>query len=620
MTEVPKLSTGVPGFDTLADGGIPAGRSTLVVGRAGTGKTIFGLQVAAHLAGQGLNTVVLAVEESPADLVTSGDTLSFGLSRLVAEKRLRISDATRPLDGPTMVSGEYDLSGLLHRVEGLVGQLGARAVVLDSVTALFSPRPPETLLRALFFQLVHGFRKMDLTAIMLAEGAGEHGPLTTLGIEDYVCDMVIVLRNVVDNERRRRTIEVNKYRRSSHYKGEYPCAITSRGLSIFPLGAREQPEPAGTVERYSSGFSALDSMIDGGLLRDSIVIVRGPTGSGKTILAGAYARAGALRGERVSYWGFEEPRAVLLRNFETLDMGMEELEASGLLKITCRYPEAMGFEDLLVQLRDRLEEFEPSLIVLDSISSIEHSLSEKGFRQFMIGLASLLREHRRSALLTQTVTGGHEAHQTAPYLSTIADAILVLDYSFDDFELKRTLRILKIRGSAHETHAARMYLGRGGPRIEPEAVKGVRPVDERPERRGSELKGLRVLLVEDYDGARDAAALVLRRDGADVVTAENAFQALEAARRERFDVVVCDIGLPDEDGYGLVRRLRTLPGDVARTPVIALTGWTLPEDEERSGAEGFQGHLRKPIEPTRLREAVREAARGRGQPPAAAGA
>jgi CheY-like chemotaxis protein len=165
-----------------------------------------------------------------------------------------------------------------------------------------------------------------------------------------------------------------------------------------------------------------------------------------------------------------------------------------------------------------------------------------------------------------------------------------------------------------------MYLGRGGPRIEPEAVKGVRPVDERPERRGSELKGLRVLLVEDYDGARDAAALVLRRDGADVVTAENAFQALEAARRERFDVVVCDIGLPDEDGYGLVRRLRTLPGDVARTPVIALTGWTLPEDEERSGAEGFQGHLRKPIEPTRLREAVREAARGRGQPPAAAGA
>jgi len=133
------------------------------------------------------------------------------------------------MDGPMVVSGEYDISGLVHRVEALARETGAQAVILDSATALFSPRPPQELLRSLFFQLVHAFRRLELTSIILAESAGDYAQLTTLGVEDYVCDLVIVLRNVVDGERRRRTIEVNKYRRSAHYKGEYPCTITSHG-------------------------------------------------------------------------------------------------------------------------------------------------------------------------------------------------------------------------------------------------------------------------------------------------------------------------------------------------------------------------------------------------------
>ena len=121
--------------------------------------------------------------------------------------------------------------------------------------------------------------------------------------------MVIILRNTPDGQRRRRSIEVNKYRRSAHYKGEYPCTITARGLAIFPLDAQDRPSST-RCERYSSGSApASTQMLGGGLVRDSINIVRGPTGSGKTMLAGLYARAGAERGERVVYYGFEEPAA-----------------------------------------------------------------------------------------------------------------------------------------------------------------------------------------------------------------------------------------------------------------------------------------------------------------------
>jgi circadian clock protein KaiC len=460
MSALNKLQTGVPGLDVLTLGGIPEGRSTLIAGKSGTGKTVISLQIAAHLARQGVKTILLAVEETPEDMQDSGDALGLGISALVKEQRLVFANIARPMDGPTVIAGDYDLFGLVHRLESMVEQTGARALILDSATALFSPRPPAEALRSHFFQLVHTLRKLELTAIVIAEASGDYGPLTTMGVEDYVCDLTVILRNVNDGGRRRRSIEVNKYRRSGHYKGEYPCTITTKGLAVFPLDAKEYPDIAST-ERYSSGVSGLDSMTFGGWLRNSIIIVRGPTGSGKTLLSGLYARAGALRGERVVYYGFEETRPILLRNYREIGMPMEDLIESGHLKVMCRYPEATSLEDLLVDLRVGLEELKPSLVVMDSISSIEHSASEKGFRQFMIGVASILREHGRSAMITQTTTGDTADH-TAPYLSTIADAILTLDYTVGGYELDRLMRVIKMRGSQHETHPYRLSIQAGG--------------------------------------------------------------------------------------------------------------------------------------------------------------
>ena len=465
MSMMTKVKTGVPGLDVLTAGGLPAGRATLVVGRSGTGKTILGLQVACFLARSGVKTIVVGIEETADDLVSTADALGFNLTALRAEGLVHVAEMMRPLDEPTLVSGDYDLYGLVHRLEHLVKQTGAKAVVLDSATALFTPRPPQDLLRSHFFQLVHCFRRLELTSIILAEAPADYAQLTTLGVEDYVCDMVVILRLAMDGERRRRSIEINKYRRSPHYKGEFPCTITTRGLAIFPLDAPERPDTE-RIERYSSGIRGLDEMTHGGFLRNSIMLVRGPTGSGKTMLAGVFARAGALRGERVVYYGFEEPRHTLIRNFDAVDLGIGNLVRAGNLKLVCRYPEATSLEDLLVDLRLGLEEFQPSLIVMDSISSIEHASSEKGFRQFMIGVASILRGHGRSALLTQTVLAGAAADHTAPYLSTIADAILTLDYTPLAYELNRTMRVIKMRGSAHETRPYRLGIGAGGLTIE----------------------------------------------------------------------------------------------------------------------------------------------------------
>lgn len=463
---IEKLRTGVPGLDVITHGGIPKGRSTLICGRSGTAKTILSLQIATNLAKSGVPTLVVAVEETPDDLVTTSASLGFDLAQLIERGTIRVSDLTRPVDGPTFVAGNYDIAGLIDRLSRLVRDSGAQAVVLDSATALFSPRPADEVLRAHFFHLIHALRKMDLTAVVTAESQGDYSDqLTTLGVEDYVCDAVMVLRNHVDGERRRRSVEVHKYRRSAHYKGEYPCTISAKGVTVFPLDAQDRLE-LDQNDRFSSGLPGLDEMNSGGWLRDSIVLLRGPSGSGKTTLSGMYARAGAMRGERVVYYGFEETKPILMRNFASLGLPMEELERKGSLRVACRYPEATSPEDLLIDLRVGLDEFKPALIVLDSISSIEHSTSRHGFRQFMVGVASQLREHGRSALLVQTVGSNEQEERDAPFLSTIPDAICLLDYSRGGRDLDRTIQVLKMRGSAHVTERRRLVIEHGGLRVE----------------------------------------------------------------------------------------------------------------------------------------------------------
>jgi hypothetical protein len=88
-------------------------------------------------------------------------------------------------------------------------------------------------------------------------------------------------------------------------------------------------------------------------------------------------------------------------------------------------------------------------------------------------LASLLREHGRGALSTQTMAPGESSEDSAPYLSTVADALLAMDYARHGFELNRTLRVIKMRGSPHDTHPYELVIEEGGLRVN--RLAGPRP-------------------------------------------------------------------------------------------------------------------------------------------------
>jgi CheY-like chemotaxis protein len=138
-----------------------------------------------------------------------------------------------------------------------------------------------------------------------------------------------------------------------------------------------------------------------------------------------------------------------------------------------------------------------------------------------------------------------------------------------------------------------------------------RPPSERPSSRSlapasrSGMAGLRILVVEDEEDARELLVALLQRAGAIVSAAASAREALAVLEREPPAVVLSDIGMPGEDGYALIRRIRALGSEnIARTPAVALTAFARPEDRTRALDAGFDDHVSKPIEPDELFAAI----------------
>jgi CheY-like chemotaxis protein len=126
-----------------------------------------------------------------------------------------------------------------------------------------------------------------------------------------------------------------------------------------------------------------------------------------------------------------------------------------------------------------------------------------------------------------------------------------------------------------------------------------------------ELRGLRVLVVDDDDDSRDLVLRILEKCEAITFSASSAEQALSIIERDVPDLLVSDIGMPGMDGYELMRKVRALPNQRARrVPAVAVTAYARSEDMRRALAEGFQLHMAKPIEPAAFASAVARLSRG----------
>lgn len=451
LVGVQKLPIGIPGFDHITEGGLPKGRCTLVAGTAGSCKTIIAIQfLYAGITQYDESGVFVTFEEHPTKVKENVVSFGWDIHQQEDDGKFAFVDMS-PVAGRHLAqSGEFDFSPLLARIEHAVKSVNARRVSIDSINVLFQQFDNSSIVRREMLRLVRKLEELNVTAILTGERSDEFGEICMFSVEEFVSDNVIVLRNILEDERRRRTIEVLKYRGASHYKGEVPFTTSNEGVEILPLSQIQLTQES-TVDRTSTGVPDLDVMTDGGFFSDSVILVSGATGTGKTLMSSTFIHEAANNHEKTLYFAFEESRAQLLRNASGWNKDFSELEEKGLVKIVACYPESLGLEDHLLKIKKEIESFKPTRAVVDSLSAMERVASIRSFREFIIGLTAHLKEKRCTTLLTATTSsllGGSSV--TESNISTITDTIILLRYAEVMGEMRRGITVLKMRGSQHD--------------------------------------------------------------------------------------------------------------------------------------------------------------------------
>ena len=460
---VEKIATGISSFDIIAKGGLPRNRTTLISGTAGSGKTIFAIQFLAAGIQLGVPGVFVTFEESAADVRKNMRSFGWNLEQWEQEGLLAFVDASPDPTLESVESGGFDLGALLARVEHAVRKVKAERVAVDSLGAVFSQFSDQSIVRSELFRIASALKSIGVTAVLTAERTEDYGSIARFGVEEFIADNVMILRNVLEEESRRRTIEILKFRGCDHQKGEYPFTIVPEGgVIVIPLSAMQLSMKSSSV-RISSGNEQLDEMCGGGLFRDSVTLVSGATGTGKTLTVTQFLQGGTKNGERCLLLAFEESRDQLFRNATGWGFDFEAMEREGKLRVVCDYPDVNGLEDWLVTIQATIRDFKPQRVALDSLSALEHVGTAKAFREFVIGLTSFIKHEEITGLFTSTTAslmGGDSITET--HISTLTDSIILLRYVEMFGDMKRGLTVLKMRGSWHDKAIREFTIDKGG--------------------------------------------------------------------------------------------------------------------------------------------------------------
>ena len=418
-----KAPTGIGGLDEITGGGLPRGRTSLIAGTAGAGKTLFGMEFIYRGATEfGEPGVVMAFEESETELIENVASLGFDFDGLIKRNQLAI-DFVRVERSEIEETGEYDLEGLFIRLGHAIDQVKAKRVLLDTIEALFAALPNEGVLRAELRRLFRWLKERGVTAVITAERGG--GALTRHGLEEYVSDCVILLDHRVIEQVSTRRLRVVKYRGTTHGTNEYPFLIDAGGISVLPVTSLGLNHEAPT-ERISSGIARLDAMLDGkGYYRGGSVLISGTPGSGKSSLSAHFIDAACARGERCMYFPFEESQQQIVRNMGSIGIDLGRWVERGLLRFHPARPQVQGLESHLALMLKQIGDFNPAVVVIDPVTTLTEIGSPLEAKTMLVRLVDFLKSRKITALLT-SLTSDQENPETVRGWHLVVDGHLAL--------------------------------------------------------------------------------------------------------------------------------------------------------------------------------------------------
>jgi circadian clock protein KaiC len=437
-TDRPRLSTGVGGLDRVLEGGLPAGRSYMVTGGAGAGKTILGQQFLT--ADPDADTLYVAFEEGEADIRDNAATLGIDLSGV---RILDFSpDASLFLEGggysvfePDEVEGEDVFGRIAAELQDDVPD----RLFVDPLSRLRQLAADDHQFRRRIASMTGYLRTAGCTTVFTAQptGSDAHADL------EYLADGAIELVR----RDQTRTVEVTKLRGSGFRSGTHAVRIDGRGLSVYPRLVPGEHARAAEHGRHTSGVDRLDQLLGGGLERGTVTVISGPSGVGKSTTAAHFLAEAAREGDGATAYLFEESASSLTRRSDSIGLGLSGLVEAGDLRLETVEPLALSADEFASRVRADVERG-VELVVIDGVAGYRLSLHHD-HAELITQLHALCRYLRNvgvSVVLTEevrSVTGDFVA--TDEQISYIADNIVFLRYLEIEGEIRKSIGVLKKR-------------------------------------------------------------------------------------------------------------------------------------------------------------------------------
>jgi len=463
MSETPKLEkcpTGIDGLDHITRGGFPRGRTVLVCGGPGCGKTLLGLQFVVRGAERfGESGVIVSFEESRQALMQNALAVGCDLPQLVERGKIYLDCIDFPAERE-VEAGEFDLDGLFVRLEAAIRAVPAQRFFIDGIETLFSRYSRTEIVRAELQRLNRWLREKRITALLTGESQG--GALTRYGIEEFLSDGVIRLDHRSEEQIATRRLRVAKLRGSGHGTNEYPFTISDTGVSVLPITELGLEYPVSN-ERVSTGVTRLDTMLDGaGFFRGASVLVSGTSGTGKTSLAMAFVAAACARGERALYFAFEEAPSQIVRNAQSIGLDLTTHSASGLLRFEAQRATAVGLDTHLLRMIQCIVEFQPHVVVIDPVSNLTGAALDRDVKFALTRLVDHLKTKLITILCTDLTRERENVDTTSVELSSLMDTWILLRTIESQGERNRGLFVLKSRGMSHSNQIREFVIRSNG--------------------------------------------------------------------------------------------------------------------------------------------------------------
>ena len=441
---IPRISSGNAQLDAILCGGFPANSINIVMGEPGSGKTILA---------ERLIFANAKLKEDPRPILYL-TTLSEPLEKVVRylqqfsfyDEELLMSGAIR-YESIAVDLEERGVASLVPRIKEIITTDSPKIIVIDSFKAVHDLSSSVPEMRRILYEVSGLLSAYDTTAFFLGEYSEEQIPLFP---EFAVADGMVELARKKHGTRDERYLRVLKLRGSNYQEGLHAFTITRDGLDVFPRLTSPVVPALYTAneERLSTGVAVLDKLLAGGVWAGGATLLEGPTGAGKTTLALQFVLEGVKRGEAGLYVNFQENPTQLARNIQSLGINMPASEQQNLHYLYAS-PVELQIDSILVEMFRTIQEKNIKRVVVDSVGDLVGAASDhQRLYSYLYALMQHFVARRVACVLTQTTTS--IASPMEGQICALSDAIVRLDLEWHGDRARRTLKIVKARGSNHE--------------------------------------------------------------------------------------------------------------------------------------------------------------------------